>query len=157
MTHDVQESALSASGRFGRFSYLAWNCLLAGVTITGILSFVLLFPDTFVQLQSGHLGTGLLFIGLIYIAIFYFTFVFNIRRLHDRNHTGWLSLLMLLPLVNVLLILYLMCAPGDTHANSYGAPRPTAGWETVLAWLYIVFAILAMVAILALPNVEQYI
>lgn len=52
MTQYAQESALNAAGRFGRFSYLAWNCLLAIVAsiILGIFiairTYALLFIDS---------------------------------------------------------------------------------------------------------------
>lgn len=87
----------------------------------------------------------MIFIVLIYVALMYFTFVFTIRRLHDRNHTGWLSLLMLVPLANVILMLYLIFAAGDDRSNSYGSPRPTTGWEAILAWIYIVIFVLAII------------
>ncbi|WP_291390048.1 DUF805 domain-containing protein [Acinetobacter sp.] len=145
MTQYAQETALNAAGRFGRFSYLAWNCLLAIVASIILGIFFAIFPNTFVNLETGNFGGGMIFIILIYVALMYFTFVFTIRRLHDRNHTGWLSLLMLVPLANVILMLYLIFAPGDDHSNSYGSPRPTAGWEAVLAWIYIVIFVLAII------------
>ena len=145
MTQYAQESALNAAGRFGRFSYLAWNCLLAIVAVIIIGIFAVIFATTFINMQSVNFGGGMIFLAVIYIAIFYFTFVFTIRRLYDRNHTGWLSLLMLVPLANVILMLYLIFAPGDDRSNSYGSPRPTAGWEAVLAWIYIVIFVLAII------------
>ena len=145
MTQYVQESALNAAGRFGRFSYLAWNCLLAIVASIILGIFIVIFPNTFVNLETGNFGGGMIFIVLIYVALMYFTFVFTIRRLHDRNHTGWLSLLMLVPFANVILMLYLIFASGDDRSNSYGSPRPTAGWEAVLAWIYIVIFVLAII------------
>ncbi|MDH1799270.1 DUF805 domain-containing protein [Acinetobacter johnsonii] len=145
MTQYAQESALNAAGRFGRFSYLAWNFLLAIVASIILGIFIAIFPNTFVNLETGNFGGGMIFIILIYVALMYFTFVFTIRRLHDRNHTGWLSLLMLVPLANVILMLYLIFAPGDDRSNSYGSPRPTAGWEAVLAWIYILIFVLAII------------
>lgn len=109
------------------------------------MSVIAIFPNTFVNLETGNFGGGMIFIILIYVALMYFTFVFTIRRLHDRNHTGWLSLLMLVPLANVILMLYLIFAPGDDRSNSYGSPRPTAGWEAVLAWIYILIFVLAII------------
>ena len=145
MTPYAQETALNAAARFGRLSYLAWNCLLAIVASIILGIFIAIFPNTFVNLETGNFGGGMIFIVLIYVALMYFTFVFTIRRLHDRNHTGWLSLLMLVPLANVILMLYLIFAPGDDRSNSYGSPRPTAGWEAVLAWIYIVIFVLAII------------
>ena len=145
MTQYAQESALNAAGRFGRFSYLAWNCLLAIVASIILGIFIAIFPNTFVNLETGNFGGGMIFIVLIYVALMYFTFVFTIRRLRGRDHTGWLSLLMLVPLANVILMLYLIFAPGDDRSNSYGSPRPTSGWEAVLAWIYIVIFVLAII------------
>lgn len=158
MTQYVQESSLNAAGRFGRFSYLAWNCLLAIVSTIIIVIFTVMFPNTFVNLATGNFGGGVIFLALIYIAIIYFSVVFSIRRLHDRNHTGWLSLLFLVPLANLILALYLLFAPGDDRSNSYGSPRPTAGWEAVLAWIYILlFVVGGILAALAIPSYQNYI
>lgn len=49
-----------------------------------------------------------------------------IRRLHDRNHNGFLWLLSLVPIAGLLLGLYLLFAPGDPVANKYG-PTPGSG------------------------------
>lgn len=45
MTQYAQESALNAAGRFGRFSYLAWNCLLAIVASIILGIFIAIFPN----------------------------------------------------------------------------------------------------------------
>ncbi len=47
------------------------------------------------------------------------------RRLHDTDKTGWLLLLSLIPLVNFLLLWWLI-QPSDESANKYG-PNPLAG------------------------------
>jgi len=45
-----------------------------------------------------------------------------VRRLHDINQSGLLTLLLLVPFVNLLLFLYLLFAPGTQGANKYGNP-----------------------------------
>ena len=145
MNNAINDSALSAAGRFGRFSYLAWNCLIALVAILISGGLAAIFPNLLMNMETGNFGSGAIIFGIIYIAVLYFTFVFAIRRLHDRNHSGWLSLLFLVPIANILIALYLVFAPGDAQSNSYGAPRPTAGWESVLAWIYIILMLLAIV------------
>ena len=154
-THD---SALSASGRFGRLSYLGWNMLL------GLSMFVLgIIAALFIPALSNSPSNTLIFILgavaiIIYIAVIYFSFIFTIRRLHDKNQSGWLSLLMLLPLVNLFFFVYLSCAKGDAGPNNYGAPRITRGWEKVLAWIYIViFPIsILILAVTAIPAYQSY-
>lgn len=89
----------------------------------------------------------------------YFSFIFSIRRLHDRNQTGWLSLVMIIPFINFLFFIYLSCAKGDENTNNYGSPRITQGWEKVLAWIYIIILPLCILAIAAsaIPAYQNYI
>ena len=113
------ESSLSASGRFGRLSYLGWNMLLGiSFLLLGIIAaiFVPLFTHSNASSDFLVYIFGGLFV-IIYIAAIYYSFIFSIRRLHDRNQTGWLSLLMILPLINLFFFIYLSCAKGDEHSN----------------------------------------
>ena len=145
MSQYVEDSALSAAGRFGRLSFLAWNCLLSLGLAVLIAIIAVVAPNLLLELGSGSMGIGMILLVIIYIVAFYFSFIFTIRRLHDRNHTGWLSLLSLVPLVNIIMGLYLVFAPGDDRQNSYGAVRETASWEKVLAWIFIVLMILGII------------
>lgn len=139
------DSPLKADGRFGRFSYLAWNFLISLITCVAVFLIILMFP-ALLQISPDTLSIGpLIIIGIIYIAVIYFNFIFSIRRLHDRNHSGWLSLLLFVPLINVFFALYLLFAAGNDDTNNYGPQRPTAGWESVLAWIYIILIIFALV------------
>ncbi len=45
----------------------------------------------------------------------------GVRRLHDTGKTGWLILLGIIPLVNFVLI-YFMVQPTQAQANEYGEP-----------------------------------
>lgn len=45
-----------------------------------------------------------------------------IKRLHDREHTRWLILLILFPVVNIFFLLYLALWRGTPAANEFGAP-----------------------------------
>lgn len=49
-------------------------------------------------------------------------FSFVVRRLHDPGYTGWLSLLILVPLVNLAGCLLLLLLPGQPQTNQYGPP-----------------------------------
>ena len=109
-THD---SALSASGRFGRLSYLGWNMLL------GLSMFVLgIIAALFIPALSNSPSNTLIFILgavaiIIYIGVIYFSFIFTIRRLHDKNQSGWLSLVMLVPFINFFFLVYFCCVKCD--------------------------------------------
>ncbi|USA46782.1 DUF805 domain-containing protein [Acinetobacter sp. C26M] len=161
MTSDFQanDSGLSANGRFGRLSYLGWNMLLGlSMFILGIIAaiFIPAFTNSSANILVYLLG-GLFII--IYVAVLYYSFIFSIRRLHDRNQTGWLSLLMLIPLVNFLFFIYLSCAKGDESSNNYGSPRITKGWEKVLGWIYIILVPISILvlAATAIPAYQNYI
>lgn len=48
-----------------------------------------------------------------------------IRRLHDLGRTGWLWLLIWIPVVNFALVVYVFCFKGTTGPNRFG-PDPLA-------------------------------
>jgi uncharacterized membrane protein YhaH (DUF805 family) len=47
-----------------------------------------------------------------------------VRRLHDQDKTGWLALLGLIPLINLVLLVF-MFLEGTKGSNQYG-PDPKA-------------------------------
>jgi uncharacterized membrane protein YhaH (DUF805 family) len=55
----------------------------------------------------------------------YMAFAILVKRLHDKGYTGWLSILMLLPLVNIIMLFWLGFARGQDGPNEYG-PDPRA-------------------------------
>ena len=58
---------------------------------------------------------------IIGLSIVYtvFTIFWMIKRLHDRNHLGAFWLLSIIPVVNLLLYLYLIFAPGEKLTNNF--------------------------------------
>ena len=156
MSNINNDSALNADGRFGRLSYLGWNGLLCiSIMLIAILVAIGL-PG--LQTPDQRLPTSaILFLGFVYMGVLYFTFIFAIRRLHDRNHSGWLSLLTLIPLINLGLTLYLAFAKGDEHENQFGLPRSTKTWEKVLAWFYVLIFPIGILAAIAIPAYQDYV
>lgn len=156
MNQTTKDSALNANGRFGRMSYLGWNGLLSiSIMLIAILVAIGL-PG--LQTPDQRLPTSaILFLGFIYMGVLYFTFIFAIRRLHDRNHSGWLSLLMLIPLINLGLTLYLAFAKGDEHENQFGLPHITKTWEKVFAWIYILIIPIGILTAIAIPAYQDYV
>ncbi|WP_111860777.1 DUF805 domain-containing protein [Acinetobacter sp. CFCC 10889] len=163
MNNNIQssDSGLSANGRFGRLSYLAWNMLLGFfVMLCGVLA-AFIVPSMMTSLSSGTSPSLGLFVPiiLIYIILIYCTYIFAIRRLHDLNKTGWLSLVLLIPLIGLFFWIYISCAKGDEGYNNYGAPRLTRGWEKVLGWIYLIMIPLSLILMLAvgLPAYQSYV
>lgn len=82
-----------------------------------------------------YVGAGLL--GIYALAIFIPNIAVTIRRLHDRNMSGWFLLLFIvlsaIPLVGMLVgiaWLVLMFLPGTPGPNKYGPdPKDPAGVE----------------------------
>ncbi len=64
------------------------------------------------------------YVKIIYLFLITFTTLsLVVRRLHDMNKTGFYSLLLLIPLLNILLYIYLLFAhTKDNHkgVNKYG-------------------------------------
>jgi uncharacterized membrane protein YhaH (DUF805 family) len=60
---------------------------------------------------------------LIFVTFMYSLFCFTIKRLHDLNVTGWISLILVIPLINFITIIILGCVKGLTCDNQYG-PDP---------------------------------
>ncbi|WP_180081430.1 DUF805 domain-containing protein [Acinetobacter sp. YH12201] len=147
------DNPLSPEGRFGRLSSIGWYGfvhLIAffatfALSLTmGIFNFHTLSMDNqFINTLTGIAGLGFVAILVLYI---YFLIVISIRRLHDMNRSGWLTLLFLLPLVNIFMGLYLLLGSGTKGSNKYGLPRETLVWEKILAWLMIILAVLSFLA-----------
>ena len=153
----TSDSPTQASGRFSRRAYLAWNLLLGIVFMLIAIVVALLIPGAQNALTEGVMSTPLMIIFFIMYAIaIYYSVIFLIRRLHDRDHSGWLALLILVPVLNILFALYVLFAPGNRGSNTFGQPRPTKGWETVLAVLYIVVFVLGILAAIMVPSYQDY-
>ncbi len=154
----INDQPLSPKGRFNRMSYLGWNFLYSIIVSAIMVAFMLLAggsmavflgstnPDTYTE-SASFASMGIFSIGFIIIAIIslYFAFVFAIRRLHDINLSGWLSILLIIPLINLILFLVLVFTPGTKGVNRFGPVRPSKSWEVVLGWIYVAFFILAII------------
>lgn len=152
------DSGLNANGRFGRLSYLGWSFLSVLVFFVIALIVGALFIGTNPESLASISTPAIIIFLILYIAFFYFTIIFAVRRLHDVNQSGWLWLLFLVPLANIGLALYLLFAPGTPGTNNYGAPRATAGWEKVLAWLNIlVIPLFGILAAISIPTYQNYV
>lgn len=140
---------LSPTGRFNRLSYIAWYGLLSFICMAaffGIFAFAGLFSLSHVDETFFSTFSGITIFALIalWLVAFYFQIVFLIRRLHDLNKTGWLCLLLLVPVLQFLFTLYALLAPGTPHRNDYGDVRPSSTWEKILAWIMILFSLFMM-------------
>ncbi len=126
-THLPELFAMNVEGRIGRVRYLAWSLAPA-------------LPALFAGVVLALTKLNMLGI-LVAVPLFLAAMVLGIRvgvlRLHDRNHSGWLLLLMLVPLINIIFAFYLLLAPGTQGDNDYGPPpSPNSTAVIIVAVLY---------------------
>lgn len=109
-------ASLLPVGRINRLGYL--NCIFF-LSISGTISVIALtnfvgltyFCDQLWLVILLHCF-AFLFFGLTSVGLYLF-FVFSMKRLHDFNESGYWAILLFVPLVNILLVLYLLLMPGD--------------------------------------------
>ena len=135
-------------GRMGRLHYIGYS--IGFSFLLGGVAFV-------VGRGAGAAGSstlGLVLTGALYIGYFVLLFQFTVQRCHDMNWSGWLSVIAIIPLVNLLF----WFVPGTAGANRWGVP-PQRGprWAIWLAGLFVGLMLLGIVAAIALPAYQHYV
>ena len=59
---------------------------------------------------------------IILIILLYPSLVINIKRAHDRNRTGWFSLVLIVPIISLWPLIELGFLKGSDGPNKYGEP-----------------------------------
>lgn len=156
--HTIQKDRpFSHHGRYGRLSYIAWT-FIASLFYTAVLFVVIAMSFALSYFLGNGLSTeelfssslGYLLVILFVAVVIFFTVIFiniTIRRLHDLNKSGWLWLLMLIPFLNILFWIYILCFKGTEGRNDYGEFRETALSEKYLGVLYTVFLAVLIVVL----------
>lgn len=150
---------LSTQGRFNRLSYIAWFGLLHLIFTVALLALALVFGIVNLNTPqfSQHAINSISGLGqFTYLALsclyLYGMMVVIIRRLHDRNKSGWFILLLLIPIVQFLMLLYLLFARGCNRANRFGHPRPSTFIEKLMAWLMLIGFIISLLTSLSVVS-----
>ena len=129
----------SVSGRIGRARYITYSFGL----------FIL------IGMVGGLLGTALGDVASLVtgVAALVIGFMLTIQRCHDFNTTGWLSLLILVPLANLVF----WFIPGTDGPNRFGKPTPPNSVLTlILLWILPIFFVVGILAAIAIPAYQQY-
>ncbi len=138
----VQEvKVFAVAGRLGRVRYLAYG-----------VAFYLLFAVV-ILLSSLLDMVGVVLVILGWLGLLVMAFMLTIQRCHDFSSSGWLSLLMLIPFVNLMFLFI----PGTDGPNRFGAPTPpnTVG-VLILAWVFPAIMVIGIIAAIALPAYVDY-
>lgn len=139
------------NGRIGRIRFLAYS---VAANFLLMLVFALFGGLTKVAMGDAASAISAVLIGVMYILAFVYAFMLAIRRAHDFNASGWLSLLLFVPLVSLIFLFI----PGTKGENGYGAPPPpnTTG-NVILALLLPIIAIVGILAAIAIPAYQSYV
>ncbi|MGW8390374.1 DUF805 domain-containing protein [Pseudoduganella sp. HUAS MS19] len=148
---------LSLNGRIGRVRYFAY----------GFLAGLLMLPVMFLTIGMGALsgmmadagaGGGMLGMVIGYGLYFAVTIILARRRLHDMGKSGWLSILAIIPLVQIIVGLWLLFGPGDEGANEYGpAPAKNTTGVLILAWsMPVIIVVGGILAAISIPAYKDY-
>jgi uncharacterized membrane protein YhaH (DUF805 family) len=154
-----QPRFLSLSGRIGRLRWMAYNMALGlmfyavfGLVLVGLGDTQALMNDP----KAFNQGTTGVIFWALYAVIIVFSLGMSRRRLNDLDRSGWLLLLMLVPLVNALFSLYLLFAPGTHGRNRFGpAPNENPTGVVILAFMPLTFAVLGIAAAILLPMLAS--
>ena len=129
----------SISGRIGRARYITYGMgmyLLLGA-LGGLLSVVI-----------GPVGSMLGIVAALVVS-----YMLTMQRCHDFDTTGWLALLVFVPLANLVF----WFIPGTDGPNRFGKPTPPNGVLTlVLVWILPLIVVVGIVAAVAIPAYQQY-
>lgn len=140
----------SPSTRIGRIRYLSHSFLL------GLCSYAFFIPGLLLlETAQNVLGGILLAVG--YIGLLYVMIIIGIQRLHDVDKSGWLLLLFIVPLANLVIMLYLLFASGTQGSNRFGLqPPPNKTWNRVCVWIAVIFWVGSIFAI-TIPAYQDYV
>lgn len=143
-----QPRILAFSGRIGRMRYLAYGI---GTMLLMMAVMVPLIGAMGVDPSASILG--MIAVSVVYIAMIVISVMFAKRRLNDLNRSGWWFLLYLIPVVNLLLMIYLVFFPGTDGNNDFGpAPVSNSIGVIILAWVLPGIFLLGIGAAVLIPE-----
>jgi uncharacterized membrane protein YhaH (DUF805 family)/type II secretory pathway pseudopilin PulG len=147
----VETRFFDLNSRIGRLRYLAYGI---GLALLGSLAVLVCMVLAKISPALGVAGLGIVYIGWLVMSI-----AFGVRRLHDLDKSGWLMLLVIVPLVNLGLVIYLIFFSGTAGENRFGEEQsPNTGWVIAGSIAYIALIPMGgILAAIAIPTYQDYI
>ena len=151
-TAPYQPKVFAMNGRIGRVRYIAYSM---GVSMALLFGLVIVGALLAMMMGGGNEAMMMLLAVLLYIPLIAVAFIMAIRRVHDMGQSGWMSLLILVPLVN----LWLLFAPGTHGANEYGPPPVKNSTGVILAAFspILLSVVVGILAAIAIPAYQAYV
>ena len=139
----------STRGRLGRVRYLGY-----GIGLGLLISFVMgILAGVAAAAGSAAAPIAAIIVVVGYVALFAMQIVLTIQRAHDFNSSGWLALLGLVPLVNLIFLFI----PGTKGENRFGKqPPPNTAGVIILACILPLIAVVGIVAAISIPAYQDY-
>jgi uncharacterized membrane protein YhaH (DUF805 family) len=138
---------LSPAGRLGRVRYIGYS-----VGLTLVFYLVVALGMGISAAMGADLLGGVITIAAI-IGMLVVMVILTIQRSHDFNMSGWLTLLVLVPLVNFLFWI----VPGTKGSNRFGNPPPPNSTGAVLLALILpLIFVVGILAAIAIPAYQSY-
>lgn len=146
-------SIFSFNGRIGRLRYLAYSF---GVSLLLMAIMVPVIGGSMYMGGGAEMsGLGMVAYGLLNVASIVISVMFSKRRLNDLNRSGWFFLLMIIPLVNLFLIIYMIFFPGTDGDNNHGPMAvPNTLGVKILALFMPIVAIIGIAAAIIVPAMQ---
>ncbi len=89
------------------------------VLFNTIFAFIAMILDNVLGIAIEGVGYGPLY-GLYALAVFIPGLAVGVRRLHDVGKSGWMMLIVLIPLIGAIWLLVLMATDSNPEENQYG-------------------------------------
>ena len=135
-----QVRVFSVSGRIGRARYIAYT-----LGISALFSAV----GAALSAAIGEAANLVAFAAILVLSL-----MLSIQRSHDFNTSGWLGILGLVPLANLIF----WVIPGTDGPNRFGARTPPNGVLTLIAaWIIPVVFMAGIVAAISIPAYQDYV
>ncbi len=102
------------SGRARRKEY--WMFTLFNI----IFAIVAMILDNVLGIAMAEIGYGPLY-GLYTLAVFIPGLAVSVRRLHDVGKSGWMILIVLIPIIGAIWLIVLLVTDSNLGENKYGS------------------------------------
>ena len=158
-----QPRLFQVKGRLGRVRYFVYALT---ITLIVYLVFAAVAAVAAIAGPPASEPGGVMFsvmmlvlaVGGVFAAVM--SIIYGVRRLNDMNVSGWLILLMFVPLANFVMALVMLFVPGSDGDNRYGpAPTPNGGGliAALVVMLLVMVGWIGMISAVALPAYQDYV